>query len=62
MNNFDSFFGNGNFDGSSNKQVIIQEKEVVCHSEEIEIIQQKLIIIQEVAKRLVRSIPLGICI
>ena len=53
MNNFDSFFGSGNFDGSENKEVIIQEKEVVCRSEEIEIVQQKLIVIQEVAKRLV---------
>lgn len=51
MSNFDGFYGSGNFDGSSNQIIVEQQEEVVCHSVEIEIVQQKLVILQEIAKR-----------
>jgi len=54
MSGFDNFRGSSNFDGSQNAQVVVvQEQEVVCHTEQIEIIQQKLVILQEMAKRII---------
>lgn len=54
LSNFDEFRGKDNFDGGSNVQtVIIQEQEVVCRTVEIEIIQQKLVILQEMAKKII---------
>lgn len=52
MSNFDNFYGSGDFSGSHTSQtVIVQKDEVVCHSVQVEIIQQKLVILQEMAKR-----------
>ncbi|KAJ3714283.1 hypothetical protein C8R42DRAFT_592124 [Lentinula raphanica] len=52
MSGFDNFRGSGNFDGSQNAQVVvIEEQQTVCHTVEIEIIQQKLVVLQEIAKR-----------
>lgn len=57
MANFDNFYGVDNFDGShfsSESQVIVkQEQEVVCHTQRVEIIQQRLVVLQEMAKRFV---------
>jgi len=54
MSGFDNFRGSGNFDGSQNAQVVVvQEQETVCHTEQIEIIQQKLVVLQELAKRII---------
>jgi len=54
MSNFDNFYGSGDFSGSQTSQtVIVQKDEVVCHSVQVEIIQQKLVILQEMAKRIV---------
>jgi len=54
MAGFDNFQGAGNFDGSQNAQVIVvQEQQTVCHTEQIEIIQQKLVVLQEIAKRII---------
>lgn len=56
MSSFDNFYGSSNFDNSefSEKSItVVKEKEVVCHSESIEIIQQRLLVLQEMAKRLV---------
>lgn len=52
LNNFDDFFGSDNFCGQNNVQTILQQT-VVCHSEEIVVIQQQLAILQEFAKRIV---------
>jgi len=52
MSNFDGFYGSDNFSGSNNKQVIV-EKEVVCHTEQVEIVQQRLAILHEIAKKIV---------
>lgn len=52
MNNFDNFYGSNNFDGSHNSQIVVEQSEqLVCHSESIEIIQQRLVILQEMAKK-----------
>jgi len=54
MSGFDNFRGSGNFDGSQNAQVVvIQEKQTVCHTEQVEIIQQKLVVLQELAKKII---------
>lgn len=52
MSNFDQFFGSDNFDSSFNEQtVIIQEEQVVCETQEIEIVQQKLVVLVEAMKQ-----------
>lgn len=52
LDNFDNFYGSDNFDSSVHfSQTIVNEQEVVCHSQQIEIIQQRLVVIQELAKR-----------
>ncbi|KAF8149981.1 hypothetical protein B0H34DRAFT_170803 [Crassisporium funariophilum] len=58
MNNFDNFYGSSNFDNSQFSESSItvvkeQETEVVCHSQSIEIIQQRLLVLQEMAKRII---------
>jgi len=55
FNGFDNFYGSDNFIGSIQTQTIVteQESELVCHSESIEIIQQRLLVIQEMAKRII---------
>lgn len=54
MSNFDSFYGSDNFSGEISKTVVVkQERELVCHSESITIIQQRLLVIQEMAKRII---------
>jgi len=52
--NFDNFYGESNFCGTIQSQTIVeQQSEVVCHSESIEIIQQRLLVLQEMAKRII---------
>jgi hypothetical protein len=52
MSHFDEFNGADNFDGSHNSQVVVaQQEQVVCHTQQIEIIQQRLVVLQEMAKR-----------
>jgi len=57
FNGFDNFYGSSNFDNSefseSSITVVKEEQEVVCHSESIEIIQQRLLVLQEMAKRII---------
>jgi len=53
---FDNFYGSDNFDNSEFSEssiTVVKEKEVVCHSESIEIIQQRLLVLQETAKRII---------
>jgi hypothetical protein len=51
LHGFDDFYGVDNFDGSFNQQTVVKDKEVVCHSESVTIIQQRLAVIQEIAKK-----------
>lgn len=56
MNGFDNFYGSSNFDNSefSESSITVEkEKEVVCHSQSVEIIQQRLLVLQEMAKRII---------
>ncbi|KAG6908331.1 hypothetical protein DXG01_005242 [Tephrocybe rancida] len=53
LNNFDSFYGVENFDGSQGVQVISTDQEPVCSTQSIQIVQQRLLVLQEVAKMFV---------
>ncbi len=51
---FDNFYGSDNFVGdfSTSETIVTAEtSELVCHSESIVIIQQRLLVLQEMAKR-----------
>ncbi|KAJ7593077.1 hypothetical protein C8J56DRAFT_780192 [Mycena floridula] len=50
---FDDFYGVDNFSGSHFTQTIVQDKELVCHTQQITIIQQRLLVIKELAKRII---------
>lgn len=57
LSGFDNFYGSDDFSGSSfSTTVIKQTQELVCHSESVEIIQQRLLVLQEMAKRLVHHL------
>jgi len=53
LSGFDNFYGSDNFSGHmSSSQIIVEhEQQLVCHSESVEIIQQRLLVLQEMAKR-----------
>ncbi|KAF5328778.1 hypothetical protein D9619_011545 [Psilocybe cf. subviscida] len=53
MSGFDNFYGSDNFSGVISKTVVEHESELVCHSESIEIVQQRLLVLQEMAKRII---------
>lgn len=56
LSGFDNFYGSSNYDNSEFSEssiTVVKEKEVVCHSESIEIIQQRLLVLQETAKRII---------
>jgi len=56
LGGFDNFYGSGNYDNShfsESSVTVVKEKEVVCHSESIEFIQQRLLVLQETAKRII---------
>ena len=51
LNGFDNFYGAGNFGGFHNSQTVIEVNVQVCHTQEIEIIQQRLVVLHEMMKR-----------
>jgi len=53
MDNFDNFWGVGNFDGSRYNQILVKDHELVCHPQKIEIIQQRLTVIREFVKKII---------
>lgn len=54
LSGFDNFYGSDNFGGDIQSQIIVEQQEqVVCRSESIEIIQQRLLVLQEMAKRII---------
>jgi hypothetical protein len=54
MASFDNFYGADNFDGSVHvSQTVVQQQEVVCQTQSIEIIQQRLLVLQEMAKKII---------
>nr|GAT60786.1 predicted protein [Mycena chlorophos] len=54
MSNFDGFYGQNNFGGHNRHQTIIQQTpELVCQSVQVNIVQQRLAVISEMARRVV---------
>jgi hypothetical protein len=53
LSGFDNFYGVDNFSGEVSEQVVVQQTEVVCESVSIEIVQQKLLVLQEIAKQII---------
>jgi hypothetical protein len=53
LSGFDNFYGVDNFSGQVSEQVVVQQQEVVCQSVSIEIVQQKLLVLQEIAKQII---------
>ncbi|KAH7880132.1 uncharacterized protein C8R40DRAFT_468141 [Lentinula edodes] len=54
FSNFDNFYGVDNFSGVVSDQVVVeQQEEVVCQAVSIEIVQQKLLVLQEMAKQII---------
>lgn len=54
MSGFDNFYGSSDFSGSSfSEKVVEEDSKLVCHSESVTIIQQRLLVLQEMAKRII---------
>ncbi|KAF7348739.1 Amidohydro-rel domain-containing protein [Mycena venus] len=55
LDNFDNFYGSDDFAHTRNfNQVVVkQDSELVCHSEQVVIIQQRLAVLQEMAKKII---------
>ncbi|KAJ3813357.1 hypothetical protein F5876DRAFT_35213, partial [Lentinula aff. lateritia] len=51
---FDNFYGVDNFSGEVSDQIVVeQQEEVVCQAVSIEVVQQKLLVLQEMAKQII---------
>jgi len=54
LKGFDDFYGVDNWDGYKFKQVFVkQEHELVCRVQEVHIVQQRLLVLQEMAKKII---------
>ncbi|KAJ7107270.1 hypothetical protein C8R43DRAFT_203154 [Mycena crocata] len=55
LDNFDNFYGSDDFSHHRNfNQIVVkQDSELVCHSQQVVIIQQRLAVLQEMAKKFV---------
>ncbi|KAJ7127022.1 hypothetical protein C8R44DRAFT_667921 [Mycena epipterygia] len=53
LQGFDDFNGQSNFNGGNNEQIVIKEVSTQCETVKITIVQQKLAILQEIAKRII---------
>jgi len=55
LSGFDSFYGSDDYAHLHNfKQTVVkQDSELVCHSEQVTIIQQRLAVLQEMAKKII---------
>ncbi|KAJ6513266.1 hypothetical protein C8R45DRAFT_340493 [Mycena sanguinolenta] len=51
LNGFDNFYGVDDFNGFNRQQTVVDQE--VCHSVDITIIQQRLAVLQEMAKRII---------
>jgi len=52
LDSFDNFYGVDDFSGRHRSQTVVDSQEV-CHSVDITIIQQRLAVLQEIAKRII---------
>ncbi|KAJ7359379.1 hypothetical protein DFH08DRAFT_1074876 [Mycena albidolilacea] len=55
LSGFDNFYGSDDFAHfhNFNQVVVKQDSELVCHSEQVTIIQQRLAVLQEMAKKII---------
>jgi len=53
LSGFDNFYGEDNFSGQVTEQVVVEQQEVVCQSLSIEVVQQKLLVLQEMARQII---------
>ncbi|KAH6913071.1 hypothetical protein BKA70DRAFT_1096632, partial [Coprinopsis sp. MPI-PUGE-AT-0042] len=53
LKGFDNFYGIDNFDGSNFEQVFVKDRELTCKSHEVNVVQQRLLLLQEMAKRVI---------
>jgi len=54
LSNFDNFYGSDDFSHHNMNQVVVeQDSSLVCHSETVTIIQQRLAVLQEMAKKII---------
>jgi hypothetical protein len=54
LKGFDSFYGSDDFAHFHSSQTVVkQDSELVCHSETVTIIQQRLVVLQEMAKKII---------
>ncbi|KAJ7104187.1 hypothetical protein B0H15DRAFT_942193 [Mycena belliarum] len=54
LQGFDNFNGQGNFNGRKNGQnIVVKEVQTQCQTVQINRVQQKLVILQEIAKRII---------
>ncbi|KAF9265784.1 hypothetical protein L218DRAFT_997175 [Marasmius fiardii PR-910] len=53
LDNFDNFYGVGNFHHAVFDQTVVHDQQVVCHTQAVEIIQQRLVVLQEMAKKII---------
>ena len=54
LKGFDDFYGVDNWDGYKFNQVFVkQEKELVCRVQEVQIVQQRLLVLQEMVKKVI---------
>jgi hypothetical protein len=53
LSNFDDFYGWNNYYGASNSYNYVQGDPVTCHSQQVNIIQQRLALVHEMVKRVI---------
>ncbi|KAJ7250835.1 hypothetical protein B0H12DRAFT_1120050 [Mycena haematopus] len=54
LSGFDNFYGTSDFAHLHSSQTVVkQDSELVCHSEQVTIIQQRLAVLQEMAKKII---------
>jgi len=53
LDGFDNFYGVDDFNGFNRVQTVVSDDQEVCHSVDIAIVQQRLAVLQEIAKRII---------
>jgi hypothetical protein len=56
LDHFDDFYGKENFDGSHFNQVFVEDHEIQCRTVSVQIVQQRLVVLQEMAKKIVTEL------
>ncbi|KAJ8072505.1 hypothetical protein AAF712_011200 [Marasmius tenuissimus] len=53
LDHFDNFYGVNDFTHARFDQVVVEERQLVCRTQAVEVIQQRLVVLQEMAKRII---------